>query len=158
MLLYPYNVCASVLLITACEESVLLLLLSCFSHVWLSATPQTAAHQAPPSLGFSRQEYWSGLPFPSPMHARMLSHFSRVWLCETPWTATKLQIQTNCNTWIWVLVWSFCFCLKNLFKTNNSHAIWSSCYIPGFVQVFSVVLLRFLMVAKKEKWSLGSIK
>ena len=28
--------------------------------------PKTAAHQAPPSLGFSRQEYWSGLPFPSP--------------------------------------------------------------------------------------------
>ena len=31
-------------------------------------TPQTAAHQAPLSLGFSRQERWSGLPFPSPMH------------------------------------------------------------------------------------------
>ena len=31
-------------------------------------TPETAAHQAPPSLGFSRQEHWSGLPFPSPMH------------------------------------------------------------------------------------------
>ena len=46
----------------------LLLLLSHFSHVRLSATPQTAAHQAPPSLGFSRQEHWSGLPFPSPMH------------------------------------------------------------------------------------------
>ena len=46
----------------------LLLLLSCFSRVRLSETPQTAAHQAPPSLGFSRQEYWSGLPFPSPMH------------------------------------------------------------------------------------------
>ena len=45
-----------------------LLLLSHFSHVWLCATPQTAAHQAPPSLGFSRQEHWSGLPFPSPMH------------------------------------------------------------------------------------------
>ena len=45
----------------------LLLLLSCFSHVWLCATPLTAAHQAPPSLGFSRQEYWSGLPFPSPI-------------------------------------------------------------------------------------------
>ena len=30
--------------------------------------PKTAAHQAPPSLGFSRQEHWSGLPFPSPMH------------------------------------------------------------------------------------------
>ena len=45
----------------------LLLLLSRFSRVRLCATPQTAAHQAPPSLGFSRQEYWSGLPFPSPM-------------------------------------------------------------------------------------------
>ena len=46
----------------------LLLLLSRFSHVQLCATPQTAAHQAPLSLGFSRQEQWSGLPFLSPMH------------------------------------------------------------------------------------------
>ena len=46
----------------------LLLLLSCFSRVRLCATPETAAHQAPPSLGLSRQEHWSGLPFPSPMH------------------------------------------------------------------------------------------
>ena len=46
----------------------LLLLLSRFSRVQLCATPETAAHQAPPSLGFSRQEHWSGLPFPSPMH------------------------------------------------------------------------------------------
>ena len=45
----------------------MLLLLSRFSHVQLCATPQTAAQQAPPSLGFSRQEHWSGLPFPSPM-------------------------------------------------------------------------------------------
>ena len=43
-------------------------LLSRFSRVQLCATPQVAAHQAPPSLGFSRQEHWSGLPFPSPMH------------------------------------------------------------------------------------------
>ena len=45
----------------------LLLLLSCFSRVRLCVTQETAAHQAPPSLGFSRQEHWSGLPFPSPM-------------------------------------------------------------------------------------------
>ena len=44
----------------------LLLLLCRFSRVRLCATPETAAHQAPPSLGFSRQEHWSGLPFPSP--------------------------------------------------------------------------------------------
>ena len=46
----------------------LLLLLSRFSHVRLCVTPQTAAQQAPLSLGFSRQEHWSGLPFPSPTH------------------------------------------------------------------------------------------
>ena len=44
-----------------------LLLLSHFSRARLFVTPQAAAHQAPPSLGFSRQQHWSGLPFPSPM-------------------------------------------------------------------------------------------
>ena len=39
--------------------------LSCFSHVPLSVTSWTVAHQAPLSMGFSRQEYWSGLPCPS---------------------------------------------------------------------------------------------
>ena len=38
--------------------------------------PIDAAHQAPPSLGFSRQEYWSGLPFPSPMHESEKSKWS----------------------------------------------------------------------------------
>ena len=36
------------------------------SRVWLLATSWTAAYQAPPSMGFSRQEYWSGVPLPSP--------------------------------------------------------------------------------------------
>ena len=39
------------------------------SRVWLLATPWTAAYQAPPSVGFSRQEYWSGVPLPSPCSA-----------------------------------------------------------------------------------------
>ena len=38
------------------------------SHVWLLATPWTAAYQAPPSMGFSRQEYWSGVQLPSPKY------------------------------------------------------------------------------------------
>ena len=41
-------------------------MLSCFTHVQLFATPRTVAHQAPLSKGFSKQEYWSGLPHPSP--------------------------------------------------------------------------------------------
>ena len=52
----------------------LLLLLSHLSRVWLCATPWTAAYQAPPSLGLSRQEYWSGLPLPSPR-----SQFESIW-------------------------------------------------------------------------------
>ena len=46
----------------------LVLLQSCFNPVQLCATPETAAHLAPLSLGFSRQEHWRGLPFPPPMH------------------------------------------------------------------------------------------
>ena len=41
-------------------------MLSCFSHIRLFVTPWTIAHQSPLSMGFSRQEYWSRLPFPSP--------------------------------------------------------------------------------------------
>ena len=59
----------------------LLLLLSCFSHVRLCVTPQMAAHKAPPSLGLSRQEQWSGLPFPSPLYTRM--HAKSLQSCPT---------------------------------------------------------------------------
>jgi len=53
------------------------------SHVRLFATPWTAAHQAPLSMGFSRQEYWSGLPLPSPpimsIKLKWTSHIVSVW-------------------------------------------------------------------------------
>ena len=79
------------LLFFACTALLLLLLLlSPFSRVRLCVTPQTAAHQAPLSLGFSRQEHWSGFPFPSPMHESekvKVKLLSRVRLLATPWTA-----------------------------------------------------------------------
>ena len=50
------------------NDTLLLLLLSHFSRFGLHATPEMAAHQALLPLGFSRQEHWSGLPFPSPIH------------------------------------------------------------------------------------------
>ena len=61
--------------LTGSSENVLLLLLlllSRFSRVRLCATPEMAANQAPLSLRFSRQEHWSGLPFPSPIGAKCL--------------------------------------------------------------------------------------
>ena len=66
--------------------NILLLLLHHFSRVQLCATPWTVAYQASPSMGFSRQEHWSGLPFPSPMHESEKWKWSRSVLsdCSQP--------------------------------------------------------------------------
>ena len=53
-------------------------MLSHFSHVQLSATPWTMASQVPLSMVFSRQEYWSGLLFPSPVIKYEVSEVSEV--------------------------------------------------------------------------------
>ena len=50
------------------------------SRVWLLVTPRTAAHQAPPSMGFSRQEHWSGVPRPSPhVHTAIFKIHNQQW-------------------------------------------------------------------------------
>ena len=65
------------------------------SRVRLLATPWTAAYQAPPPMGFSRQEYWSGVPLPSPrLHLRMSNNDWVLCLRMTPPT-------NNCKTWTW---------------------------------------------------------
>ena len=56
------------------------------SRVQPSAIPWTAAHQAPPSMGFSRQEYWSGVPLPSP---------------NLRWSCVNLQVQMHYFTAAW---------------------------------------------------------
>ena len=66
----------------------LLLLLSRFSRVQLYATPQMAAHQAPPSLGFSRLENPTGVGCHFPLQCMKVKSESEVaQLCPTPWTA-----------------------------------------------------------------------
>ena len=54
------------------------------SHIWLLATPWTAAYQAPPSMGLSRQEYWRGVPLPSPIpkkgNAKQCSNYRTIAL------------------------------------------------------------------------------
>ena len=51
------------------------------SHIQLFSTPWTAAHQAPPPMGFSRQEYWSGVPLPSPLSKPVVM---LVWVHHQP--------------------------------------------------------------------------
>ena len=82
----------------------LLLLLSRFSPVWLCATPQTAAHQAPPFLGFSRQEHWSGLPFPSPMRESEVTQscptLSDPMDCSPPGSSVHGIFQARVLEWV----------------------------------------------------------
>ena len=54
------------------------------SHARLLATPWTAAYQAPPSMGFSKQDYWSGVPLPSPQHQLISFKFRKK--CSDPCT------------------------------------------------------------------------
>ena len=62
------------------------------SHVWLLATPWTAAHQALPSMGFSRQEYWSGVPLPS----------STTWLGKV--NSEILLCGTSCQNSLYTMI------------------------------------------------------
>ena len=76
-------------------------LLSC---VWLSAIPWTVAYQAPLSVGFSRQEYWSGVPLPSPVLCLVCSK-SGVWThAGWEWASLVTQMVKNLpamqETWI----------------------------------------------------------
>ena len=72
------------------------------SHVRLLETPWTAAYQVPPSMGFSRQEYWNGLPLPSPSsHGQFSSvqSLSHVQLFATPWIKARQASLSITNSW-----------------------------------------------------------
>ena len=79
---------------TGATSHMWLLLLRRFSSVGLCATPQTAAHQASPSLGFSRQEHWSGLPFPAPVRESEVAQ-----LCPTLSDPMDLQPTRLLHPW-----------------------------------------------------------
>ena len=64
------------------------MLLSHFNRVQLCVTPETAAHQASLSIGFSRQEHWSGVPLPSP--------YERITNSKLSWIPNFLQPEQSC--------------------------------------------------------------
>ena len=63
------------------------------SRVRPSATPWTAAYQAPPPMGFSRQEYWSGLPLPSPSHQGSWNWFNVSQPLLIKWKENRLYVR-----------------------------------------------------------------
>ena len=104
----------------------LLLLLSCFSRVWLCAAPQMAAHQAPLSSGFSRQEYWSGLPFPSPA-----KHLSSVYCLFIHHLSSTSMSSLSC---LYHLYLSFIIDLYHIYPQEDpleKEWLTTPVYLPG---------------------------
>ena len=87
------------------------------SHVWLFETPWTAAYQAPPSMGISRQEYWSEVPLPSPNQYKRIVNLNRkirkglrrgdfwvmIWMESEEHLKTRFPGKRNKNTFSWTL-------------------------------------------------------
>ena len=96
-------------------------MLSLFGHVWLFGTPRTAARQAPLSMGFDGQEYWSGLPCPPPVL------FIYFYVSRYPWIIYMTSIlffslytwyQTKHNKRCTYLCFAFCFWMFSLVLTQ----------------------------------------
>ena len=105
-----------------CEGSRLpiMCVLNHFSHVWLFVTLWTVAPQAPPSMGFSRQEYWNGLPCPPPgdlpdpgiEHASLTSPAlaGRLFTTSDTWEALSSHFKIGYSELLWwlsLLAWDF---------------------------------------------------
>ena len=137
----------------------LLLLLSRFSRVQLCATPQTAAHQAPLSLEFSRQEHWSGLPFLSPMHGSEKQKWSRsvsVWLFVTPWTAAYQTPPSmgfsRQEYWSGLPLLSLMTNLDSILKRREITLLTKVCLVKAMV--FPVVMCWYESWTIKKGWAL----
>ena len=73
------------------------------SRVWLLATSWTAAYQAPPSMGFSRQEYWNGVPLPSPIWYHIPPPANRI-----NGSMKQSRVEVVCLPFTYWLLWKFC--------------------------------------------------
>ena len=121
------------------------LLLSRFSHVRFCVTPYTATHQAPPSLVFSRQEHWSGLPLPSPMHEIEKGKWSHSVVSDSlqphglyptrllrPWHSPGKNTAVHCHCLLCpfsdsseILVWKFCI-IRNSAPDCSRSKVWET--------------------------------
>ena len=106
-------------------------MLSRFSHVQLSVVLWTAACQAPLSLRFSRQEYWSGLPFPSPEN--LPNQGSNPFLCLLHWQAGSLplvKVKSVSHVQLFVIPWTVAY-QAPLFVEFSRQEYWSGLLFPS---------------------------
>jgi len=111
-----------------------------FSHVWLLATPWTAAYQAPRSMGFSRQEYWSGVPLPSPSQCSAATAAKSLQSCPTlcdpidgspPGSPIPGILQARTLEWVAISfsnAWKWKVKVKSLSRVWPSATPWTAAY------------------------------
>ena len=105
----------------------LLPLLSNFSHVRLCVTPQAAAHQAPLSLGFSRQEHWRGLPFPTKNVINLISVLT-IWRCPCVESSLVLLEEGVCYDQCTLVAKLYYPLLCFILYTKAKFACYSRCF------------------------------
>ena len=112
-----------------------------FSRVRLFATPWTAAYQAPLSMGFSRQECWSGLPLPSPKHVLLPSNFKTFCYCYKYYCIEHVE-----------LIFTAKFPLKNI-STSYGH-LFTSKQVPILTSPVEYLLEDYLLshFARVNAW------
>ena len=98
------------------------------SCVWLLGTPWTAAYQAPPSMGFSRQEYWSGMLLPSPFLS--LAYINLFSIKTSKYLAFNTYLMV---VWIYFISWINCFYSFIFLQLCNRRRQWhpSPVLLPG---------------------------
>ena len=110
-------------------------------RVQLLATPWTAALQAPPSMGFSRQEYWSGVPLPSPQSLKSCPKICYLINCSSLGSSVHGIFQARILKWVaisffrgysWPKDWSCVFCIGR--QIPYHWATWEapSVWVPAF--------------------------
>jgi len=145
------------------------MLLSCFSRVQLCVTPQTAAHQAPLSLGFSRQEHWSGLPFPSPMQESEKWKWSRSVVSDPqrphglqptrilrPWDFPGKSTGVGCH-WMYIHCFKWWWVLSGIImKIMIANKIYQVLmYLLCTTDSYYYVFLLYFLFLLKSWWLFG---
>ena len=123
-----------------------------FSRVWLFATLWSVAYQTPLSMGFPREEYWSGLPFPLPgdlsnpgIEAETPALAGRFFTTEQPGNLFNLL---GSLIFIWRIKWKLF-----IFREGKMHLFIQFCSLFQVVHRFQGVLLAML----RSPWDLGSL-
>ena len=138
----------------------LLLLLRWFSRVRLCATPKTAAHQAPPTLGFSRQEHWGDCHFLLQcMKVKSENEVTQSCLtlsdpmdCGPPGSSVHGIFQTGILDWAPI---SFC---RDLFRCrDHTHVFWVSCIGRQILYHWATSLLKGEIWTQRDPSQIHSI-